>query len=403
MDFSSPTYGQPSSPQPIGVHTAAAWLEKLSMLRNRNDAISCLLQHHPALQNGIPPQVAILGSSELAASLIEPLAVLGINLAGIFDHNPQKQGKKLNGIPISAAEALHDLGTNIPIVTATHQSGKAHEALIREGFTAIIPFPVLQLIKPGHFPAHPFYSGVIDDLLNSREKLWHFYKQLPDELSRATFDAVIGFRLTFDSSLLDRVVAPFPYCSPDVMQFGTDEFILDGGAFNGDTAHLITEVTANRFKRMIAVEPSEAPYRELCARFASDKRIEPVKACLYDSQSTLYFDTSDSRVSAISATGMPCHAVTIDSLVGNDTISFIKLNIEGAETKALQGARECIRRHSPKLAIALYHTPQDLWQIPELIHEIRDDYHFFLRQHDSGIIETVLYAIQKKQFRGAAN
>lgn len=403
MKSSLPTYGQPPPSHSTKGYTAISWLEKLTMLNNMDDAISCLLEHHPALASGIPRHLAILGSTELAASLITPLATLGINVVGIFDHNPHREGKALHGVPILAVDALSDLGYDIPIVIATHRLGKAQETLASEGFTALIPFPVLQFVEPGHFPAHPFYSGVIDDLLDSRERLWHFYKQLPDSMSQATFDAIIGFRLTFNPGLLNGIVVPFPYCSTDIIHFENNEFILDGGAFNGDTAHLVSELTDNQFRRMISVEPSEVPFQELCARFAQDKRVEPVKACLYDSQSTLYFDTLASRGSAISATGMPCSTVTIDSLVGNDTISFIKLNIEGAETKALHGARECIRRHAPKLAIALYHTPQDLWQIPELIHEIRNDYQLFLRQHDSGIIETVLYAIHKKQLHGGSD
>jgi hypothetical protein len=75
------------------------------------------------------------------------------------------------------------------------------------------------------------------------------------------------------------------------------------------------------------------------------------------------------------------------------------MNIEGAEIDALNGARKTIETWMPKLAISVYHRPSDLWQIPQLIHDFSKDYDFFLRQHDGGVIETVLYAIPRSNAR----
>jgi hypothetical protein len=69
------------------------------------------------------------------------------------------------------------------------------------------------------------------------------------------------------------------------------------------------------------------------------------------------------------------------------------MNIEGAEQEALRGAAESITRWRPKLAISAYHRARDLWQIPALVREIHAGYRLFLRQHDGGVIETVLYAL----------
>jgi hypothetical protein len=71
------------------------------------------------------------------------------------------------------------------------------------------------------------------------------------------------------------------------------------------------------------------------------------------------------------------------------------MNIEGAEIDALCGARSTIKRWMPKLAISVYHRPSDLWRIPRLVRELGPHYDLFLRQHDGGVIETVLYAIAR--------
>jgi hypothetical protein len=68
---------------------------------------------------------------------------------------------------------------------------------------------------------------------------------------------------------------------------------------------------------------------------------------------------------------------TVDALVrqfGLDRVDLIKMDIEGAEVRALRGATETIRRFRPRLAIATYHTPSDLAGVPAAVREIRSDY-----------------------------
>ena len=74
---------------------------------------------------------------------------------------------------------------------------------------------------------------------------------------------------------------------------------------------------------------------------------------------------------------------------------YIKMDIEGAEKEALQGARETIKDFTPNLAISIYHKPEDLWEIPILINEINPNYDFFIRCHNHLCLETVLYCSKK--------
>jgi FkbM family methyltransferase len=68
---------------------------------------------------------------------------------------------------------------------------------------------------------------------------------------------------------------------------------------------------------------------------------------------------------------------TIDALVANGTIpriDFIKLDVEGAECKALQGARRAIKKWRPRLAVSSYHQKGDPAAICALLWSIRPDY-----------------------------
>ena len=71
------------------------------------------------------------------------------------------------------------------------------------------------------------------------------------------------------------------------------------------------------------------------------------------------------------------------------------MDIEGAEYKALLGAEKTIKKYKPKLAICIYHKPEDVWEIPWLIHQFNPNYKFYLRHYSLTSPETVLYAIDE--------
>ncbi len=74
-------------------------------------------------------------------------------------------------------------------------------------------------------------------------------------------------------------------------------------------------------------------------------------------------------------------------------VTFIKMDIEGAEYQAILGAKNIINKYKPKLAICVYHKPEDIWELPWLIHKINPEYKFYLRHYSFGDVETVLYAL----------
>jgi FkbM family methyltransferase len=91
--------------------------------------------------------------------------------------------------------------------------------------------------------------------------------------------------------------------------------------------------------------------------------------------------------------------VTIDAFVkanNVDKVDFIKMDIEGAELSALEGAVETIKKHRPKLAIAIYHSMDDFVNIPNWIANLNLDYEIFLDHFTIHDEETVCFARQKR-------
>ena len=82
----------------------------------------------------------------------------------------------------------------------------------------------------------------------------------------------------------------------------------------------------------------------------------------------------------------------VDSLI-KEPVSYIKLDVEGSEYQALLGARKTIETYSPRLAVCIYHKPEDVWELPWLIHEMNPAYQFYIRHYSYTEVETVLYAV----------
>lgn len=79
----------------------------------------------------------------------------------------------------------------------------------------------------------------------------------------------------------------------------------------------------------------------------------------------------------------------------SEPVTFIKMDLEGAELHALGGAKQTIQRYRPKLAVSIYHKPEDIWEIPGIILKLNPDYRLYLRHYSIAAAETVVYAISE--------
>jgi FkbM family methyltransferase len=110
-----------------------------------------------------------------------------------------------------------------------------------------------------------------------------------------------------------------------------------------------------------------------------------------------YFDSGPgSRVNFDQENKDCVKTLSIDDLVDLEKITrvnFIKMDIEGAELQALQGAIKTIKKFRPKLAISIYHKPPtDYFEIPEFLLSLEVGYHLYIRHYTIHAEETVLYA-----------
>ncbi len=169
------------------------------------------------------------------------------------------------------------------------------------------------------------------------------------------------------------------------------DVVVDVGAHLGT----FTRVALRRGARVVvAVEPNPVNITCLERTFATEiaaGRVRLAKAAAWHSPGSLTFEFGDSSQMGhvgpsaggrASAKAVRVRAVTLDQLAGElglDRVDFIKMDIEGAERHALAGARRMLAAQKPRLAICIYHTPDDRDVIPRAVRAANDTYQTFTR------------------------
>ncbi|MBA0183345.1 FkbM family methyltransferase [Pectobacterium versatile] len=250
------------------------------------------------------------------------------------------------------------------------------------------------------------YSGLelpsfmfLDDFSEEYDKNSERYKKirelLSDEESKRVFDNLINFRLTHDISFMKD----FSFCPKkqyfDEVVFCSNypETFVDAGSYDGST----TLEFINKFpdyKSIYVFEPERKQFNVVKDNLKGIRNIYFFSYGLSEKEEELRFELNGTA-SKVSDEGEGIIQVCTLDQVLSDTVSYIKMDIEGYEINALKGAKETILRFHPKLAICAYHKVDDFFTIPELVLSYRNDYKVYMRHYTEGLLETVYYFIPK--------
>lgn len=172
------------------------------------------------------------------------------------------------------------------------------------------------------------------------------------------------------------------------------EIFLDVGGFDGKTTMYFSQwCKKDAFSYIF--EPDQNNINK-CHYNLRDEQIDyqMIPKGAWSSEGTLQFCMKGAASSRITEDGEASIPVTtIDKEMSDKKVTYIKMDIEGAEREALLGAQKTIMCHTPKLAVSVYHKPQDIWEIPAIILQYHPSYRLFLRHYTLFSEDTVLYAL----------
>ena len=173
------------------------------------------------------------------------------------------------------------------------------------------------------------------------------------------------------------------------------EIFVDGGAFDGKTSLEFNKWCHGKFRKIYLFEP-DVSNREKCENTLKEilQGVEIISKGLWNQEEIIKFTSLGNGASYVGETDASYEIrVTAMDEVIRERVTFIKLDIEGSEYQALCGAERLIKTYNPKLAISVYHKPEDIWMLPRLLLSYNGNYSFYLRHYSLAASETVLYAI----------
>lgn len=219
-----------------------------------------------------------------------------------------------------------------------------------------------------------------------------------DAASVKIFDALLEKRKKRIYDCTDIRSAYPQYLEMDLLPFGREETIVDCGAFRGDGLRLFEEHLSS-WKMFHCFEPDADNFQilqEVCKGYA---HTTPHCAAVGVHDGPAYFSqgaNAGGELKMQGEVGQKIEVCRLDSLHLPE-VTYITADIEGSEMAMLEGARQTIERHCPKLAICAYHKAADLWEIPLWLKRVNPAYRICLRHYGETAVDTVAYALPPQQ------
>lgn len=273
------------------------------------------------------------------------------------------------GSPLEVKNKLDDLG------------------FLNFSYLSLHKYSNLELIDP------PFIMDFEDDFNHNKNEYKKTYSLLCDAKSKEVFKKIINFKLTFDYSFMQGFTNNFEeqYFDEELVPKLENITFVDGGGYVGDSLQNIMKYFPN-CKKIICIEPNILHLSIAKRDFNKYKNIEFINIGL--GKEKIIFNENDKKQNNCTHDYQAENIDTIDNLI-KEKVDFIKMDIEGAEQDAIEGAKNTIQQYTPILAICIYHKAEDWYKVPQKVLAINSEYKIYLRHYMEGIFETVMYFIPK--------
>ena len=319
-------------------------------------------------ESGLP--VVVYGMGNGADKVIDEFIRLGISVKGVTASDNFVRGQSFRGYKV------------------TKLSDFDGEFIVAVAFASCVPEVMNHIfsLQNKHRVIVPCVPVFGDDIFNrefienNKDKLISAYGLFEDE-SKKTFAGCIDFIFGGELDKLKEITTDKDEVFENIIKFDDEESYLDLGAYRGDTVEEFLKYCNWKYSDITALEPDVRTYKKLCDYLKNIPKSVACQKAVYSENKTIVFSNKAGRQSAISSKGTEIDAITVDTICKDKNITYIKMDVEGAEAEAIDGAEETLRNKKPKLNIALYHRSVDIFELPLKIASINNNYKFYIRRH----------------------
>jgi FkbM family methyltransferase len=297
------------------------------------------------------------------------------------DNDPDKQGKEVEGIKILSPEEGVKSYPDALWIPAAMQSDYGDEISEKINSLGVKTMSLWTFLPEGitHIPQRS-YSTIrllIGDMQSHHELINQMEFRRDPNLERQLPP----------SDIKDLYF-------PDFITHRDDEKFIDCGAADGDTVKEFIE-RWEKWDSIVAFEPDYVNFNKLYHVHDPEGkgRITTLGFAVSDIDGYTEFVVTGDYSAHLGEGDRKVRVTTLDQMCELTFPTYIKMDIEGAELKALWGARRILKEHKPVLAICAYHKSDHLWEIPLLIHALQPEYKLYFRRYSKGDFELVWYAV----------
>lgn len=323
--------------------------------------------------------IVIYGMGNGADKVINEFEKNSIAISGVIASDDFVRGQSFHGFVVEKlSDAEQRLGNFIIALTFATQIDSVIEHI--------------KCISKKHHTVVPCVPVFGDDIFNldfaikNKESLQKAYNLMADEQSKEVFENTVLFLITGELEYLWKSQSTKDEAFKNILKLNENESYLDLGAYRGDTIEEFLKYTNNSYNTITALEPDAKNYKKLCAYAENFNNTNLYNLGIWNNDTEMFFESCSGRsatlfVAELDKKVTSLKVTSIDSLYQNAKLSYIKMDVEGAEEQALQGAVNTLQLQKPKLNIAAYHRSQDIFKLPIIINQINPDYKIYLRHH----------------------
>ena len=344
------------------------------------------------------PYIYLWGISESCDEAIKFFEKHNITIKGIYNMNPEKYNHLYKNIPV-IEQSFDNIDINAAIVVTCSYYETFREKLIKN-------YPDIDK-KLFLFDGYFLENKNADYYIENKDVITKCYNNLKDDYSKELYDALLRYRFIRDPKIIKDMFESRSNCYYDDVFINNykDGLYIDAGSYNADFITLLRNKVDISKSKFYIFEPNKIFYENIINSLDNiinykifnlalcDKKgemefmkLEFSTSHIVDKKYNAYKDDNNSNIDIVNTN-------TLDNVIGEEKVTGIKIDIEGAEASMLIGSEKTIKRDRPIILLAIYHRWDDMFKLQDYLMNLDLNYSFYLRHYSLSVAKTILYCI----------
>lgn len=343
--------------------------------------------------------IYLWGISESCDEAIKLFNKNNIVIKAIIEQNPDKYDYKYKDITV-IKQSFDNIDSNGAIVITCSYYETIRDKLL-------VNYKDIEkslFVFDGYF----LENKTIKYYLNNKEIIEGCYNALEDEKSKELYNNLLKYRYIRDPKLINDLYENRSECYLDKIFIDNyqDGLYIDAGSYNADFITTLANKVSIDNSRFYIFEPNKIFYNQIKNNLDKKINYEIFNVALCDKDATMEFMQIPSSTSHIIDKKYNAYKNTVDkndiatiktnkldTIIKEEKVAGIKIDIEGSESSMLKGATKIIKRDRPILLLSIYHKWDDLFKLQDYIMSLNLNYKFYIRHYSLSVAKTILYCI----------